>query len=92
VKIKLYKVIRWVSLFHQQGLRQTTNTTNTMKTETWEIWNGNEMKKIRVKGATQNIWNVVNVPITKAVAKRLGTLEGWKAQIKHSPRIVFQVA
>jgi hypothetical protein len=35
VKIKLYKVIKWGSLFYQQGLRQTTtNTTNIMETIT----------------------------------------------------------
>ena len=62
-----------------------------MKTEIWTIRKESTERRIRVIGATMNIWNVVNVPISKSVAAKIGNLDGWSADIKHSPRIAFSV-
>ena len=62
-----------------------------MKTEIWTIRKESTARRIRVIGATMNIWNVVNVPISKSVAAKIGNLEGWRAGLNNSPRIAFVV-
>ena len=62
-----------------------------MKTEIWTIRKESTERRIRVTGATLNVYNVINVPISKSVAAKIGNLEGWRADLNNSPRIVFVV-